>query len=220
MLNLLLLLSHRNLKGNHRFTNLLREKMRTGLRRATSPWRWRYFYQKSVALQPTISAESTVCNLGLHQQRWLRQINLCSLLSLTKEKALWWSSWKALCQQCICLCWSWTVHSPSQAPFVLSEIKEYPIVMVSRVTTQITVTWGLGSDLFLASLLDDLRPSPVNLIVQHGKGRGECNMRNTILEMRPKGGILQRKRSWRCWRWELLRSLTADGLSWFLTQMV
>lgn len=44
-------------------------------------------------------------------------------------------------------------------------MKEYPIVMVSRITIQITVTWRLGSNLFLGSLLDDLRPVSVNLIV-------------------------------------------------------
>lgn len=44
-------------------------------------------------------------------------------------------------------------------------MKEYPIVMVSRITIQITVTWRLGRNLFLGSLLDDLRPVSVNLIV-------------------------------------------------------
>lgn len=72
--------------------------------------------------------------------------------------------------------------------FVLLEMKEYPIVMVSRITIQITVTWRLGHNLFLGSLLDDLRPVSVNLIVFLQKNVRGMKYEKYNIENEAKGG--------------------------------
>lgn len=93
-------------------------------------------------------------------------------------------------------------------------MKEYPIVMVSRITIQITVTWRLGRNLFLGSLLDDLRPVSVNLIVFLQKNvRGmkyeKCNIENEakggygkgiveIVEMLALGAVEESQSRWAC----------------------
>ena len=113
-----------------------------------TPWKRPHIEQKSEASQPTMSVESWT---GVVSTKMVKKDHSVAAF----ESPLWPHGHlgRLHCQQHICLCWSWTGRSPSHAPSVM---KESPIVMVSRITTQITVTSRLGSDLFPASLLGDL----------------------------------------------------------------